>query len=203
MSRPSAAGSSTRCDAFGMTAAAPGCGRPPGPRHLFWRRRAPGRRGQLADQARPARRGGGRGGRGGPGLPAVARPAGSRQPCVSPRKPRAVAAAAAPGPAVILVASVYEAAAARLEAAVAEISATRHRPIRQRRIRHADLPLSVSLPEPDRVGIDRLAGSRGGRPREAGRAPPPSSSTAAPPPPSTWFRQTGRFSAGRFCPDRC
>jgi hypothetical protein len=65
--------------------------------------------------------------------------------------------AAAPGPAVILVASVYEAAATRLEAAVAEISATRHRPIRQRRIRHTDLPLAVSLPEPQRVGIDRLA----------------------------------------------
>jgi type III pantothenate kinase len=68
-------------------------------------------------------------------------------------------ATAAPGPAVILVASVYEGAAARLEAAVAEISATRHRPIRQRRIRHADLPLEVSLPEPERVGIDRLAGA--------------------------------------------
>lgn len=64
---------------------------------------------------------------------------------------------AAPGPAVILVASVYEAAAARLEAAVAEISATRHRPIRQRRIAHLDLALDVSLPEPGRVGIDRLA----------------------------------------------
>ena len=60
---------------------------------------------------------------------------------------------------MILVASVYEGAAARLEAAVAEISATRHRPIRQRRIRHADLPLEVSLPEPERVGIDRLAGA--------------------------------------------
>jgi type III pantothenate kinase len=67
--------------------------------------------------------------------------------------------AAAPGPAVILVASVYEGAAARLEAAVAEISATRHRPIRQRRIGHADLPLEVRLPEPHRVGIDRLAGA--------------------------------------------
>ena len=68
-------------------------------------------------------------------------------------------ATAAPGPAVILVASVYEGAAARLEAAVAEISAIRHRQIRQRRIRHADLPLEVSLPEPERVGIDRLAGA--------------------------------------------
>lgn len=63
----------------------------------------------------------------------------------------------APGPAVILVASVYEAAAARLEAAVAEISATRHRPIRQRRIAHLDLAIEVALPEPRRVGIDRVA----------------------------------------------
>ena len=67
--------------------------------------------------------------------------------------------AATPGPAVILVASVYDGAAARVEAAVAEISATRHRSIRQRRISHADLPLEVLLPEPHRVGIDRLAGA--------------------------------------------
>lgn len=65
--------------------------------------------------------------------------------------------AAAPGPAVILVASVYEAAATRLEATVAEISATKHRPIRQRRIGHLDLPLVVLLDEPHKVGIDRLA----------------------------------------------
>lgn len=65
--------------------------------------------------------------------------------------------AAAPGPAVILVASVYEAAASRLEATVAEISATKHRPVRQRRIGHQDLPLSVALDEPHKVGIDRLA----------------------------------------------
>lgn len=63
----------------------------------------------------------------------------------------------APGPAVILVASVHDAAAARLEAAVAAISATRHRALRQRRIQHLDLPLSVALAEPHRVGIDRLA----------------------------------------------
>jgi type III pantothenate kinase len=67
--------------------------------------------------------------------------------------------AAAPGPAVVLVASVSDAVAARLEAALAEISATRHRPIRQRRVGHADLPLEVRLPEPHRVGIDRLAGA--------------------------------------------
>lgn len=67
--------------------------------------------------------------------------------------------AAAPGRAVVIVASVSEAAATRLEAVVAEISATRHRPLRQRRIGHADLPLVVSLPAPERVGIDRLAGA--------------------------------------------
>lgn len=63
----------------------------------------------------------------------------------------------APGPAMILVASVHDAAAARLEAVVAAASATRHRPVRQRRVRHEDLPLAVALPEPHRVGIDRLA----------------------------------------------
>ncbi len=67
--------------------------------------------------------------------------------------------AAAPGPIVILVASVHDSAASRLEAAVAEISATRHRSIRQRRVGHTDLPLEVRLPEPHRVGIDRLAGA--------------------------------------------
>jgi type III pantothenate kinase len=65
--------------------------------------------------------------------------------------------AVAPGPAVILVASVHEAAATRLEAAVAEVSATKHRPLRQRRIGHLDLPLAVALEEPHKVGIDRLA----------------------------------------------
>jgi len=65
--------------------------------------------------------------------------------------------AAAPGPAVILVASVSEGAATRLEAAVAALSATRHRPIRQRRIGHVDLPLAINVPSPERVGIDRLA----------------------------------------------
>lgn len=66
---------------------------------------------------------------------------------------------AAPGAAVLLVASVHEAAAVRLEAAVAAASATRHRVIRQRRISHADLPLEVAVEEPHRVGIDRLAGA--------------------------------------------
>jgi len=66
-------------------------------------------------------------------------------------------AQAAVGTAVLLVGSVHDAAAARLEAAVAEVSATRHRALRQRRVGHADLPLEVRLPEPHRVGIDRLA----------------------------------------------
>ncbi len=66
---------------------------------------------------------------------------------------------AAPGPAVILVASVHDAAAARLEAAIAAVSATQHRPLRQRRIGHADMPLVIMVPEPQRVGIDRLAGA--------------------------------------------
>lgn len=66
-------------------------------------------------------------------------------------------AGAAPGPALILVASVHDAAAARLEAALAELSATQHRPLRQRRIAHGDLAIDVRLPEPHRVGIDRLA----------------------------------------------
>ena len=68
-------------------------------------------------------------------------------------------ATACPGRGVVLVASVYEAAATRLEGAIAEISATRHRPLRQRRVTHADLPLVVALEAPDRVGIDRLAGA--------------------------------------------
>lgn len=66
-------------------------------------------------------------------------------------------AAVAPGPALLLVASVNDTAAARLGAAVAEVSATGHRALRQRRIGHADLPLAVALDEPHRVGIDRLA----------------------------------------------
>ena len=64
---------------------------------------------------------------------------------------------AAPTTAVVLVASVHDAAAARLEAAIAELSATRHRSLRQRRIVHGDLPLEIMVAEPHRVGIDRLA----------------------------------------------
>ncbi|MCE9629598.1 MAG: type III pantothenate kinase [Planctomycetia bacterium] len=63
----------------------------------------------------------------------------------------------APGSALILVASVHDAAAARLEAAIAEVSVTRHRPIRQRRVVREHLPLVVDVDEPSRVGIDRLA----------------------------------------------
>ena len=65
----------------------------------------------------------------------------------------------APGPAVILVASVHDGAAARLEAAIASLSATQYRPLRQRRVNHVDIPVSISVPEPHRVGIDRLAGA--------------------------------------------
>jgi type III pantothenate kinase len=64
---------------------------------------------------------------------------------------------AAPGSAVVLVASVHDAAAARLEAVLAELSATSHRPLRQRRISHADLPLVTAVAEPHKTGIDRLA----------------------------------------------
>lgn len=64
---------------------------------------------------------------------------------------------AAPADVTVSIASVYDAAAARLEAAIAGLSATRHRPVRQRRIRFADLPIVVDLAEPERVGIDRLA----------------------------------------------
>ncbi|MFM8805203.1 MAG: type III pantothenate kinase [Planctomycetia bacterium] len=63
----------------------------------------------------------------------------------------------APSAAVVLVASVHDAAAARLEAAIAELSAIRHRSLRQRRIGHADLPLEVLVAEPHKVGVDRLA----------------------------------------------
>ncbi len=91
------------------------------------------------------------------GLPAVAR----RQDLLS-REFRAAnlrswLEASAPGPAFVLVASVHDAAAARLESAIAEVSVTRHRPLRQRRIGRDDLPLVIDVDEPHRVGIDRLA----------------------------------------------
>lgn len=75
----------------------------------------------------------------------------------SPRNIERWLSAAAPGPALLLVASVHDAAAVRLEAAVAEVSATQHRPLRQRRIGRADVPVEVLVDEPHRVGIDRLA----------------------------------------------
>lgn len=70
---------------------------------------------------------------------------------------------AAPASAVVLVASVHDAAAARLEAAIAELSATRYRALRQRHIGHRDLPLEIALPEPHAVGIDRLAAAAAAR----------------------------------------
>jgi type III pantothenate kinase len=63
----------------------------------------------------------------------------------------------AAGPATILIASVHESAATRLEAAIAEVAVTRHRPIRQQRVGREHLPLRVDVDEPARVGIDRLA----------------------------------------------
>lgn len=79
--------------------------------------------------------------------------------------------AAAPGPALVLVASVHDAAAARLEATVASLSATRHRPIRQRRITHEDLPLTLAVGEPGRVGIDRLAAAAAAKALKPARCP--------------------------------
>jgi len=63
----------------------------------------------------------------------------------------------AAGPTTLLVASVHDAAAARLEVAVAEVSATGQRPIRVRRIGREHLPVEIDVDEPHRVGIDRLA----------------------------------------------
>jgi type III pantothenate kinase len=63
----------------------------------------------------------------------------------------------APGPAVVLVAAVHHAAAARLEAVIAELTATRWHPVRQQRLTHAHLPIGVDVVEPSRVGIDRVA----------------------------------------------
>jgi len=65
-------------------------------------------------------------------------------------------AASAPGPAVLLVAAVNEAAAARVEAAVAELTATGPRPVRRRRVGREHLGIVVGVEAPDRVGIDRL-----------------------------------------------
>lgn len=65
----------------------------------------------------------------------------------------------APGPAVVLVAAVHHGAAARLEAVIAELTVTRRHPVRQQRITHAHLPIELAVAEPQRVGIDRVAGA--------------------------------------------
>jgi type III pantothenate kinase len=79
-------------------------------------------------------------------------------------------AGAAAGPALLLVAAVNEAAAARLEAAVAAASATGPRPVRRRRVGREHLGIAARVDAPDRVGIDRrcaaaaAAAARPGRP---------------------------------------
>jgi type III pantothenate kinase len=79
-------------------------------------------------------------------------------------------AAAAPGPVALLVAAVNEAAAARLEAALAEISASGPRAVRKRRVDREHLPIRLQVEAPERVGIDRVcaaaaaAAERPGRP---------------------------------------
>jgi type III pantothenate kinase len=55
------------------------------------------------------------------------------------------------------VASVHDRAAAGLEAAIAEVAATGHRPLRQRRVTREHLPIAVEVDEPGRAGIDRVA----------------------------------------------
>jgi type III pantothenate kinase len=93
------------------------------------------------------------------GLPAMS----LRQDLLSrefrPENVRSWLQTAAPASAVMLIAGVNESAAVRLEAVIAEVSATGVRPLRQRRVRGADLPLDVQVEEPLRVGIDRLAGA--------------------------------------------
>ncbi len=77
----------------------------------------------------------------------------------------------APGPALVLVASVHDAAAAMLEMTLAEESATGRRRLRQQRIGHLDLPLRIALDEPHKVGIDRLAAAAAAtlvKPRDQG-----------------------------------
>lgn len=93
------------------------------------------------------------------GLPEIARRQDLESQAFRPANLEQWLQAVAPGPAVVLVASVHDAAAARLEAALAAVSATSHRPLRQRRVMHADLPLTISLAAPERVGIDRLCGA--------------------------------------------
>ena len=91
------------------------------------------------------------------GLPAVAH----RQDLLSrefrPENLRQWLDRAAVGATIVLLASVHDRAAAGLEAAIAEVAATGHRPIRQRRVMREHLPLVVDVEQPGRVGIDRLA----------------------------------------------
>lgn len=94
-----------------------------------------------------------------PRLPAIARRQDLESHAFRPANLEHWLQAVAPGPAVVLVASVHDAAAARLEAALAAVSATSHRPLRQRRVMHADLPLAIALAAPERVGVDRLCGA--------------------------------------------
>ena len=76
----------------------------------------------------------------------------------------------AAGGAVVLVASVNDAAAAGLEAALVEASVTGARAIRQRRITREHLPIVVEVDEPHRVGIDRVAAAAAAAlVKEAGR----------------------------------
>jgi len=63
----------------------------------------------------------------------------------------------AAGPALVLVASVHDRAAVGFEAAIAEVTATGPRPLRQRRVLGEHLPIAVEVDEPGRVGIDRVA----------------------------------------------
>lgn len=65
--------------------------------------------------------------------------------------------AAAAGPTALLVASVHDALASRLEAMLVDAAEASGETLVCRRIQAADLPLAVAVPEPEKVGIDRLA----------------------------------------------
>ncbi|MBM4011566.1 MAG: type III pantothenate kinase [Planctomycetes bacterium] len=78
---------------------------------------------------------------------------------------------AAPGPAIVYAASVHEAAATGLEAAIAEVAATGHRIVRQRRITAAHVGMPVEVDEPERVGIDRVAAAAAAAAAKEGARP--------------------------------
>lgn len=80
-------------------------------------------------------------------------------------------ARAAPGPSIVYAASVHEAAATGLEAAIAEVAATGHRMVRQRRITSAHVGMPVEVDEPGRVGIDRIAAAAAAAAAKEGRRP--------------------------------